>query len=208
LRILVFALHVSQLNCCVQVCLDNRLWLGHHTTHLHAAVYTFFCRQNGFASCQCVQVYLDSLLPQLVALAEGDGSRARRVAAYEALHSIALWLVGNMAQTSQQREFGHEAVCVTACVSALQVVPHGGMFSTYSQIMLQVWHAKWAGGLGGLQQSCCNNSSFSGIVADNNPKLSLCFAAFLLQWLVLVAPSSMQQPANMPGCAASCGLRC
>jgi hypothetical protein len=52
----------------------------------------------------CMQVHLDSLLPQLVSLAESDSSRARRVAAYEGLHSIGLWLVGNMAQTSQQRE--------------------------------------------------------------------------------------------------------
>jgi hypothetical protein len=45
-------------------------------------------------------------LPQLVSLAEGDSSRARRVACYEGLHSIALWLVGNMAQTSQQCKCG------------------------------------------------------------------------------------------------------
>jgi hypothetical protein len=59
----------------------------------------------------CMQVYLDSLLPQLVALAESDSSRARRVAAYEGLHSVALWLVGNMAQTSQQRECSSFVYC-------------------------------------------------------------------------------------------------
>ncbi|KAF8072467.1 hypothetical protein HT031_000126 [Scenedesmus sp. PABB004] len=48
------------------------------------------------------EVFLDALLPQLVAVAEGGGPRARRVAAFEALHSVALWTIGHMAQGAAQ----------------------------------------------------------------------------------------------------------
>jgi hypothetical protein len=65
----------------------------------------------------CMQVHLDSLLPQLVSLAESDSSRARRLAAYEGLHSIGLWLVGSTAQTSQQRECSISLYCVCRNVS-------------------------------------------------------------------------------------------
>jgi hypothetical protein len=82
--------------------LDNLL-----TSASSMAVVTMFripLHTCSFFHASCMQVHLDSLLLQLVALAESDSSRARRVAAYEGLHSIALWLVGSMAQTSQQRE--------------------------------------------------------------------------------------------------------
>lgn len=51
-----------------------------------------------------LQVFLDAVLPQLVQLAESDSLRSRRVTAFEGLHSIALWLIGNIAQTSTQRK--------------------------------------------------------------------------------------------------------
>lgn len=52
------------------------------------------------------QVFLDGVLPQLLQLAGTDGRRSNRVAAIEALHSIALWMVGDVANSQARGEDG------------------------------------------------------------------------------------------------------
>eukprot|EP00775_Hariotina_reticulata_P011743 gene11743-11888_t len=76
-------------------CLDQ-----HHTASMVLKVLNICIKESSFGIRSHGDVYLDSVLPQLVLLAETDSRRSTRVAAVEALHSISLWMIGDLAQNS------------------------------------------------------------------------------------------------------------